>query len=208
MEGVAKNFSSTEKGVAKIKKFTITEEGAKQANLSYMFGGGYALQRVSAGDYVKLSVDGVLMMSDTPMERRTNREFIEKAKGNVMIAGLGIGLILENLKPKIKSGEVKSIVVYEKFQDVIDLVYPIYSDMPLEVRHEDILTYKPPKGEEYDTIYFDIWPDISTDNLPEMALLHQRWKNRKRKDGWMNSWMRDYLVRERKAEQRESRYLL
>lgn len=206
MKGVAKNFNSTEKGLAEIKKFTITEEGAKKANLSFMFSGGYALQRVSAGDYVKLSVGGTLMMSDTPMERMTNMEFIDKAKGDVMIAGLGIGLILENLKPKVESGEVKSIVVYEKFQDVIDLVYPIYSDMPLEVRCEDILTYKPPKGEEYDTIYFDIWPNISTDNLPEMALLHQRWKNRKRKDGWMNSWMRDYLVRERRAEQRECRY--
>lgn len=32
MEGVAKNFNSTEKGLAEIKKFTITEEGAKQAN--------------------------------------------------------------------------------------------------------------------------------------------------------------------------------
>lgn len=206
MEGVAKNFSSTKKGLAEIEKFTITEEGAKKANISYMFGGDYALQRVSVGDYVKLTVGGMLMMSDTPMERRTNREFIDKARGDVMIAGLGIGLILENLKPKVESGEVKSIVIYEKFQDVIDLVYPIYSNMPLEVRHEDILTYKPPKGEEYDTIYFDIWPDISTDNLPEMALLHQRWKNRRREGGWMGSWMRDFLVRRRKAEQRECFY--
>lgn len=208
MKGVAQNipYIGMGKGLAKIDKFSITEEEAKMANISYMFGGDYALQRISAGEYVKLIVDGVLMMSDTPMERRTNREFIDKAKGDVMIAGLGIGLILENLKPKVESGEVKSIVIYEKFQDVIDLVYPIYSDMPLEVRYEDILTYKPPRGEEYDTIYFDIWPDISTDNLPEMALLHQRWKNRKRKDGWMNSWMRDFLIRRRKAEQRESFY--
>lgn len=102
MEGVAKNFNSTEKGLAEIKKFTITEEGAKQANFSYMFGGVYALQCVSAGDYVKLSVGGTLMMSDTPMERRTNMEFIDKAKGDVMIAGLGIGLILENLNQRLK----------------------------------------------------------------------------------------------------------
>ena len=155
------------------------------------------------GEYVKLIVNGELMMSDTYMERETNREFIRNAHGRVMIAGLGIGLILENLRDKVADGIVTSIVVYEKYQDVIDLVGNRYNDLPIEIRREDILEYKPQKGEMYDTIYFDIWPTISTDNLKDISMLHQRWKAHKPKDGWMDSWMRYYLRNIRERERRE-----
>lgn len=140
-------------------------------------------------------VDGVLMMSDTDMEKHTNEEFVRNAHGDVMIAGLGIGLILDNLEDKVRSGEIQSITVYEKYQDVIDLVYPKYKHLPLKVICQDILEYKPSKNETYDTIYFDIWPDINSDNLTEIKMLHNRWKFRKREGGWMDSWMKYYLQR-------------
>lgn len=207
IHGIAEKYpSELKKGVAHIMRFTINKDEADNFNMRQIFAGNGWMTRISAGDYVKLGINGQLMMSDTPFERRTNEDFIQNAKGHVMIAGLGIGLILEALKPKIASGEVKDIVVYEKYQDVIDLVGPLYDDMPLTIKCEDILTYRPPKGESYDTIYFDIWPDVGTDNLKDMALLHQRWKMRKSKGGWMNSWMRDYLVAERRREQRSSYY--
>lgn len=205
MKGVKERYLGVDKiteGVATISAFSVSEEAAQQFNMSLLFGGGRGFQAIKSGDYVRLSVNGELMMSDTPFERRTNLAFVDNAKGRVMIAGLGVGLILNALKEKVLSGKVSSIVVYEKYQDVIDLVASRYSDLPLEVRCEDILTYKPSKEERYDTIYFDIWPTVSTDNLPEMALLHQRWKTHKEKGGWMSSWMVDYLRNERRASQR------
>lgn len=209
MEGVKTRYPEVDKitkGVATIQTFSVDTERARDFNFRLLLGGGRGFQTISAGDYVKLSVEGQLMMSDTPFEKRTNIEFLKNAKGRVMIAGLGIGLILNALKEKVESGEVTSIVVYEKYQDVIDLVADRYSDLPLEVRCEDILTYKPQKTEKYDTIYFDIWPNVCEDNLPEIAILHQRWKTHKEKGGWMDSWMSRYLRNERKASQRESRY--
>lgn len=203
MKGVANNFKDSESlGVARVKKFTITEEEAKRNNLFSAFRFEPYFMRVSAGEYVKLSVNGELMMSDTDMERRTNNEFVRAAHGEVMIAGLGIGLVLEALREKCKTGEVTRIVVYEKYQDVIDLVAWRYKDLPLEVRCADILEYKPPKGEKYDTIYFDIWPTICEDNLEDMAKLHQRWKFRKREGGYMDSWMCRHLRARRAAERR------
>lgn len=203
IQGVANKYpSEVKKGVAHIMRFTVDAEKAERFNMGLIFSGGYAFQRIRAGEYVKLGINGKLMMSDTPFERRTNEDFIVHAKGHVMIAGLGLGMILEALKPKIASGEVKDIVVYEKYQDVIDLVGPLFKDMPLTIKCEDILTYRPPKGEAYDTLYFDIWPSVDEDNLKEMAMLHQRWKMRKNKGGWMNSWMRDHLVAQRRREQR------
>lgn len=203
MKGVANNFKDSENlGVASVKRFTITEEQARYNNMRSLFSFEPYFMRVEAGEYVRLSVNGELMMSDTDMEKRTNMEFVRAARGEVMIAGLGIGLVLEALREKCQSGEVTKIVVYEKYQDVIDLVAWRYKDLPLEVRCADILEYKPIKGEMYDTIYFDIWPTICEDNLDDMAKLHQRWKSRKRKGGYMDSWMCHYLRARRAAERR------
>lgn len=208
MEGVANifrlnNAEVVENGIAKLQGFSIAASQCRMHNLQAMFSGN-AWTSVSTGDYVKLYVNGCLMMSDTDMEKSTNCDFVANAHGDVMIAGLGIGLILHNLEPKVKTGEVKSITVYEKYQDVIDLIAPYYQHLPLTIKCVDILEYKPPKGETYDTIYFDIWPSISTDNLDDIKMLHNRWKFRKRHGGWMDSWVKDFLQREKRKEYNNS----
>ena len=209
MEGVINRYpgiDTVSQGVATLRAFHISEDGAQKTNLATLFARGHYFERVYPGDYIKLVVEGQLMMSDTHMERLTNREFVHQARGKVMVAGLGIGLILNALQNKIQTGEVTSIIVYEKYQDVIDIVGPRYEDLPLEIRCEDILTYKPKKDERYDTIYFDIWPSVCSDNLTEIAMLHQRWKTHKEKGGWMSSWMVDYLRQQRREEQRQRYY--
>ena len=208
MQGVAKNFPSCEiqLGVAKVKRFMIKEEEAEMYNIRTLMSYGNAIERVDAGEFVKLYVNGVLMMSDTRMERLTNYDLIKNVHGEVMIAGLGIGLILENIIPLYKEGKITKVVVYEKYKDVIDLVAHRYLNrLPLEVRCEDILEYKPKKEEKYDTLYFDIWPNISTDNLEQIKLLHNRWKMHKKEGSWMNSWMAEFLRKRRREERREER---
>lgn len=192
MEGVAQLYKNEveERGVAKIKKYTISREDAQMFNLRCIFN-NHPTEMVSPGEYVRLSINGELFMTDTQMEKKTNEKFVNSANGEVMVAGLGIGLVLHNLRDSVKSGRVTKIVVYEKYQDVIDLVLPLYQDLPIVCKCEDILEYKPAKREVYDTIYFDIWPSITSDNLPEMRLLSNRWKNhlnRKNPECWMGSW--------------------
>ena len=207
MEGVYNIFSLKENetkklGIATLRSFSISNEESKFYNLKSLLNGNGGFDCVTAGQYVKLSVNNILMMSDTDMEKRTNYEFISNAKGDVMIAGLGIGLILHNLEKKVKTGEVKSITVYEKYQDVIDLITPYYKHLPITVKCEDILNYLPPKEEMYNTIYFDIWPTINTDNLKDIRILHNRWKFHKRQDGWMDSWVKQKLQNMKREENR------
>lgn len=207
LQGVYKNYGEdvATQGVAKITRFHISEDEARMCNIRTLMNYGSGIERVDSGDYIRLHVNGMLMMSDTRMEKITNTEFIKNAHGEVMIAGLGIGLILENLIPLYESGDVTRIVVYEKYQDVIDLVAHRYMDrLPLEVRCEDIMTYKPQKEEKYDTLYFDIWPDICEDNLKDIRILHNRWKSHKKDGAWMGSWMADFLRKRRAAERRSS----
>lgn len=169
MEGVEQlyEFDRKELEESVIKKFEISESEARMFNLGNIMS-GRPLSVVDPGKYIKLIVNGDLMMSDTKFEKITNCEFCAHACGDVMIAGLGIGLILHNIRDKVNTGEVTSITIYEKYQSVIDLVSPQFTDLPILYKCEDILTYKPNKNEKYDTIYFDIWPSIDYDkNLPE-----------------------------------------
>lgn len=190
-----------ELGLAKLSCFEFISANDPMHNARALFDGMGGLTRMIDGKYVRLVVDGELMMSDTRMEKVTNTEFIRNANGRVFIAGLGVGLILHNLKPKIESGVVKEIVVMEKYQDVIDLISPYYKDLPIKYVVADVLEYKPTKEDVFDTIYFDIWATICEDNLDEISMLHNRWKFKKRKgntDAWMGSWMQDFLRAERR----------
>jgi hypothetical protein len=51
---------------------------------------------LSPGRYVKLIVDGELMMTDAPYEARSNHDVLSRARGNVLIGGLGIGMKVKN----------------------------------------------------------------------------------------------------------------
>jgi hypothetical protein len=68
------------------------------------------------GTYACLRVNGRLMMSDTRMEHYTNYKVVREARGNVLIAGLGLGMILH---PILAKKEVLSVTVIEKYADVI-----------------------------------------------------------------------------------------
>jgi predicted membrane-bound spermidine synthase len=193
MEGVAELYKQNEQqGLCRIERFTISNQEAEAYNFGNLLNGCLGMN-VSPGEYVKLYVNGQLYMSDTDMERSSNQSFVQHAYGDVMVAGLGIGLILNALREKIDSGDVRSITVYEKYQDVIDVVGPKLSDLPIKIVCADILEYRPPKDEHYDTIYFDIWPDINTKNLKEIYTLHRRWIHRLNPGGWINSWMEEHL---------------
>lgn len=58
-----------------------------------------------------------------------------------------------------------------------------------------------PSSEKFDVIYFDIWADISTSNLSEMKQLHNKYRiNKRSKDSFMDSWLRDFLKQRLKEE--------
>ena len=182
-----------EKGVAKVKHFTVNESESQITAFQSM---QHPLAFVREGRYAKLLVGNTLMMSDTSMERQSNCEFVRRAHGRVLVAGLGLGLILF---PLVDRPEVEHITVIEKYQDVIDLVGPSLKEKfgdRLEIVCADIFDWRPTKGTKYNVIYFDVWPDICLDNLKEMEKLHRgfsRFLNRKGPLPWMDSWMKKGL---------------
>jgi len=208
-------------GIAAVEHFTITKKEAERENMLMSFRPGTGLDTVAPGRYARLRIGGQVMMSDTPMERRSNWEVVREARGDVLVAGLGLGLILY---PMIVNPAVRSITVVEMFADVIALVWPAVqrfhartwpcerrsaqtgrvtaSPPRLDFIHADIFDWKPPAGAKWDVIYFDVWPTKSPDNLSQIARLHQRFKGRKRPGGWMDSWYAELLRADRETERR------
>lgn len=180
-----------EKGDWKISTFTISEDEAKLYNLQQLMGSPFPrLMQVEPGTYKRLSHKrrGVVM-SNTRMEVITNTEAYTNATGNVLINGLGMGMLLEAILHK---PDVTRVRVIEIDQDVIDLVGPHFANDPrVEIIHADAYTYKPPKGEHFDYVWHDIWDEISADNLPGMAKLGRKYNKRiATKQGW---WARDII---------------
>lgn len=185
-------------GKARIEHYEITEKEASFNNAMAAIR-GRRFEMIDAGRHARLIVVGSLVMSDTQMERWTNSEIVRKAKGSVLIAGLGLGLILV---PILAKPEVNRVLVIEKCQDVIDLVTPALKAQKgghkLEVIQADIFDWKPERGSRWDAIYFDIWTAPSTDDLDEQDRLHRRYARRKVPGGFMASWWRELLLDRRR----------
>ena len=141
--------------------------------------------------FTRLSRNGTLVMSDTPAERSDLHYAVRMAKGNCLINGLGLGLLLKNilLKP-----EVTDVTVVEISQNLIDLISPFYKDDRVTYICADALEYTPPKGKRFNMVWHDIWDTICGDNLPEMAKLHRRYGKH---TDWQGSWCHEECKRNR-----------
>jgi hypothetical protein len=156
-----------------------------------MHGGRYTPD----GTYTFLYRGNTLVMSDTPDEKRDHYDAVLKATGNCLIAGLGIGMVLNAIALK---QSVEHIDVIEISQEVIDLVSGYYDKLyPGKITFHcvSIFDYKPVKGMKYDMAWFDIWDTLCEDNLEEMATLHRKYG---KCATWKGSWGKEYLQYQRR----------
>lgn len=184
-------------GRFRIDHIEVTEEDAKWGLLRARINGHNRF--VPSGTYVRL-IDkrfDETVMSNTPDEIRDHMEFVNRAKGSVLINGLGLGVVLKMI---LEKPEVTEIIVIEKEKDVIDMVSCYYKDLRVTIIHADALEYQPEKNKIFDCVWHDIWPNICSDNWDTMKILHRKYGRRCR---WQGSWVRD-LVRELyRKDQRE-----
>lgn len=176
---MAKLLAPSKIGCAEITHYTITKLDVLR---ELMHGGPCEESTVAI-----LRVNGRTVMSDTRHERLTNWEIRARAKGRVLVAGLGMGMIIHALA---KNAEVSSITVVEKESDVIALISPsLPKTEKLNVVCADIFKWAPAIGEKFDTIYFDIWADASNGAAaPDRRKLSARFRKHKAPEGWMGSW--------------------
>ena len=188
-----------------ISRVSLTEDQVRWEQIRNFRDYWYVRGLKANFDYVRLvkKGDGV-MMSDTPMERNSNKEFIRNANGDVIVFGLGLGMII---LPLLSDDTVKSITVVELYQDLIDLVTPFLKpfdkENKLKVVQGDVFTYTPEKTVKFDTIYFDIWISICDDNYEEQKKLtrkYSKYLNRDNPKAFSDAWLKSHYQKERRKE--------
>ena len=191
------NIPDGQSGEWEVETKVINEEAAKRSWLHGLMNGSGRYS--PAGTYRGLLYKGEVIMSNTPNEIGDHYPLFRNASGRVLINGLGLGMCIEMIIDK-----VDHITAVEISEDIIKLVGLYYKDNPkVEIVHTDAFEYKPEKGIRFNAVWHDVWPEICTDNLPEMARLHRKYG---RLTDWQGSWMKPYLEREKRKERREEKF--
>lgn len=137
-----------------------------------------------------------VMMSTHQSETMTNQDFINQAYGDVIIFGLGLGMILF---PLLDDKDVKSITVVEMDHGVIDIVEGVVKaydqDNKLTIISGDAFEYSEQLdiNKKFDTIYFDIWIKIDEKAFAEMETLHDAYRKFMRANiSYIHSWCYEF----------------
>lgn len=169
---------------ATVDRFTV-QPGIMQ--LRTVFDG----RGVPPGDYTRLRIAGAsAWMTDTPAEYADAEPFIYRACGSVLISGLGLGMVT---KAVLAKPDVEYLTVLENHPGVITLVAPAYQDPRLRIIETDCRTWK--SDRRYDWAWHDIWGDVSSDDLPEMASVCRHYARFMTAPGRQMVWGRDIIRR-------------
>lgn len=134
------------------------------------------------------------VMDNGPFELITNKHFIDNANGDVLIFGLGMGMIVY---PLLLDTDVTSITIIEIDQDIIDYVGGIVKENDpsnkVTIIQGDAMTYHEQMvGQVFDFIYFDYWDLLNDNAFNEMAIVKQLYSpNKKNPDSVIYSWCED-----------------
>ena len=120
-------------------------------------------KNIPEGDYTvlyrKFGESWLNIMQDTAQEYDEHTWLIPKMSGDILIAGLGLGVVNVGL---LANDAVTSVTIIEKEQDVIDLVWDdCAKDDRFTLIHADISTWEIPDGSSWDAGWFDTW--LTTD---------------------------------------------
>jgi len=135
--------------------------------------------------YRRLLRAGTVVMTDTPDEVDAHMEVISRARGRVLITGLGLGMVLQAC---LRKPEVQSVDVIEIDADVLFLVASHYRDERLRIHHADAFTF-PLADADYnyiwDVVWHDIWDDADHDRSADIAALFGKYGAHA---GWQGAW--------------------
>jgi hypothetical protein len=107
--------------------------------------------------YTVLLKDGCPMpiMQDSHAEYKEHQWLWDNATGDVLVGGLGIGMLHQKL---IDNPNVTSVTIIELEQDVVDLVWEhCIKDDSFTLVVADFETWNPPEGSSFDTVWGDTW---------------------------------------------------
>ena len=137
--------------------------------------------------YLALTEGNNIWMSLNPNEIETMKPYIEKAHGNVLVLGLGLGYVPYMMSLK---DDVKHITIIEKDQDIINLfnqmLFPHFKNQnKITIIKDDAINYVK-HNQIFDYIFADLWHSPE-DGLPLFIKLKRINQN-------INCWLETSLI--------------
>lgn len=110
-------------------------------------------------------------MTDEPSELLQCLAVVEAARGDVLITGLGLGLVSSLL---CRRDNVRTITIVERQPAVIELVWPALSRLSAKLKlvADDAFQFRPDR--RFDLVYHDIW--LGNGGPPEIPGLFMRYR--------------------------------
>ena len=132
-------------------------------------------------------------MSNISAEIYDHAEICRKSHGRVLICGLGLGMILHQL---CSNDHISEIVVVEKEPEIIDMIAPAFPEGKVTILQGD--AFLPDEcgiTGPFDTMFFDIWNNITSQTHSEMQELSVLWMN------WQSPQIQIFHRREKSAQE-------
>jgi len=115
----------------------------------------------------ELNQGGVRWMLDTPHEQAQHYKSLHGFRGDVLVAGLGIGFAASVLAMR---PEVNSVTVVEVSKDVIRLVAPhVREPHKIKVVNNDAMAFLRDQKCHFDFAFFDIWINQTAEVLTDVV---------------------------------------
>lgn len=128
---------------------------------------------------------GEVVMEDTPFELKTHLEFMLRARGKVLVSGLGLGCVVRGL---LANPAVNHVTCIEKSADVLKLVQPYMPTERLTIIHADALEWTANTQQTFDYAWHDLWTDKDAGE-PSLDLWHtQLILNCREKAQYQGTW--------------------
>ena len=181
-----------------IEEFSVTEADSFYFNQRCQ-AQNLPAQCIIPGIYVHLldKQKDEVVMSNIPAEIYDHAEICRKSHGRVLICGLGLGMILHQLGC---NDHISEIVVVEKEPEIIDMIAPAFPENKVTILPGD--AFLPDEcgiTGQFDTMFFDIWNNITSQTYSEMQELSVLWMN------WQSPQIQIFHRREKSAQEAKRR---
>ncbi len=148
------------------------------------------------GNYF-LWIDNYLWMWDIPVERKAQKDIADKAFGDVLVVGYGLGLVQRYL---VENPKVKSVMTLENLKEVIQECKKVYGVIHGEVEIIDFFKYGLPR--KFDCVVGDCWEDILEECLGGYKKFKDKAVTLLKPQGQILAWGREffeYLIAKQEA---------
>jgi hypothetical protein len=155
-----------------VKKLIIPKalSGTRNEKQETVLPGIYTFLRCLTDATLYNDQPGEVVMEDTPFELRTHLGFILRARGKVLVTGLGLGCVVRGL---LANPAVEHVTCIENSRDVLALVSPHMPKEKLTLIHADALEWTANNLEKFDCAWHDLWTNPEQGE-PHLDIWHAR----------------------------------